>query len=154
MRFGTRVGKAYVSVTADGSGINEEIVNSVDEAGPGIEKAGDRHGEKYGDHFSDGFFDRMRERFKNRGEDGAFGFNKNAGKSAGAQIGENLAKSLFEKIDALGPETSTRLRSMFAAVPCGPHRRERRHPDGARLACGASGRGPVGREGFQKPWRW
>jgi hypothetical protein len=116
MRFGTRVGKAYVSVTADGSGINEEIVNSVDEAGPGIEKAGDRHGEKYGDHFSDGFFDRMRERFKNRGEDGAFGFNKNAGKSAGAQIGENLAKSLFEKIDALGPETSTRLRSMFAAV--------------------------------------
>jgi DNA-binding TFAR19-related protein (PDSD5 family) len=66
MRRGTRVGQAYVAITADGSGINEEIVDSVDAAGDDIDKKGDEHGERYGDHFSEGFFARMRSRFRSR----------------------------------------------------------------------------------------
>lgn len=116
MRRGTRVGQAYVALAVDGSGVNEEIVHSVDEAGPGVEKAGDEHGQRYGDHFSDGFFSRLRDRLRNRGEDGALGFGNRAGSSEGAKIGDRLAKSLLEKIDNLGPETSARLRSMLVEV--------------------------------------
>jgi hypothetical protein len=60
MLRGTRVGQAYVAVSADGSGINEEIVDAVDEAGKDIDGKGTEHGEKYGDEFSEGFLSRMR----------------------------------------------------------------------------------------------
>lgn len=76
MRRGTRVGQAYIAVTADGDGINEEIVHSVEDAGPGIDKAGDEHGERYGDHFDkstsrrlDRMFDRLRNRIRGTMED-------------------------------------------------------------------------------------
>lgn len=100
MRRGTRVGQAYVSVTADGSGINEEIVDSVDEAGPGVEKAGDRHGERYGDHFSDGFFARLRKRF---GKDISNRLNADmdsAGSEAGDRLGSALVQSLRDRLEA------------------------------------------------------
>lgn len=60
MRRGTRVGQAYIALTADGSGINEEIIDSVDEAGPEVEKKGDEHGQRYGDRFGDGFSGKLR----------------------------------------------------------------------------------------------
>lgn len=66
MRRGTRVGQAYVALAVDGSGVNEEIVHSVDEAGPGVEKAGDDHGDRYGEHFSEGFFSRLKGRLASR----------------------------------------------------------------------------------------
>lgn len=60
MLKGTRVGSAYVDLVINGDGINEEIVHSVDDAGPGVEKAGEQHGDKYGEKFDNSFFDRIR----------------------------------------------------------------------------------------------
>lgn len=61
MLKGTRVGAAYVDLVINGDGINEEIVHSVDEAGPGVEKTGEEHGDRYGKKFDESFFDRMRK---------------------------------------------------------------------------------------------
>jgi hypothetical protein len=53
VKRGTRVGQAYVAVTADGEGINEEIVDSVDKAGPGVDKAGKKQGKRYSERFAE-----------------------------------------------------------------------------------------------------
>src|SRR5690349_18406649 len=94
MRRGTRVGEAYVAIAADGDGINEGIVKSVDEAGPGVERAGDEHGQRYGDHFSSGFFDRIRKRFGKR-------LNAELGSQMeqdGKKIGDDLGSALVQRL--------------------------------------------------------
>jgi hypothetical protein len=91
MRRGTRVGQAYVAVTADGSGINEEIVNSVDDAGKDIDEKGDEHGRRYGDHFSEGFFSRMRSKFSKR-------FSSDMG-DAGDEGGKHFTRRFEDHFD-------------------------------------------------------
>lgn len=95
MRRGTRVGQAYVAVTADGDGINEEIVNSVDEAGPGVERAGDEHGRRYGERFSD----RFRERFDSIREKVSERFNSQMG-TAGDESGRNFTRNFEDHFDS------------------------------------------------------
>lgn len=119
MRRGTRVGQAYVAVTADGSGINKEIVDSVDEAGPGVERAGDEHGERYGGRFSEGFLARIRERFssatigesidKGMGDDG-----DRAGDRLGARIGGHVIDALNFALSKEGGENP--LSEMFDRI--------------------------------------
>lgn len=133
MAGGTRVGKAYVSVTADGDGVNEDIVDAVDEAGPGVERAGKDHGERYGDRFSDGFFDRIRGKFgkqigerlsshfaRTGDESGAifagnftrFFKRSNAGQQAGNALGTAMMEGLrnrLEGADDLVSRLTTRL---------------------------------------------
>lgn len=101
MRRGTRVGEAYVAITADGSGLNEDIVDSVDEAGDAIEESGSEHGEGYGDNFGEGMSDSMRrsqenvarglsERMEQAGTDGG----DRAGRAAGDRMAERLRETL------------------------------------------------------------
>lgn len=95
MRRGTRVGQAYVAVSADGSGINEEIVKSVDDAGPGVEKAGKDHGERYQENFSEGFFARMRNKFSKRlGDELNNGSLDKDSKAVGGRAGDTLGSAL------------------------------------------------------------
>lgn len=98
MRRGTRVGQAYVAVTADGSGINEEIVDAVDEAGPGVDEAGDRHGRRYGDHFSDGFFARLRDKFSKRLASELGNSLDKSGNSAGERMGDSMGSALVQRL--------------------------------------------------------
>lgn len=113
MRRGTRVGQAYVAISADGSGINEDIVNSVDEAGPGVEKAGEEHGEKYGDNFSEGFFRRIRGKIGDRLSTALHG--DEVGGRAGDDAGESFVDRMSDKVrnmgDRIGSELSDRLAS-------------------------------------------
>lgn len=113
MRRGTRVSQAYVAVTVDGDGINEEIVDSVDEAGPGVEKAGKEHGKRYGSGFSDGleptfshasenigaeFNRRMEEKGTEGGERYGDRFDKSLKKLA-KRIGNNVGRSIGKSIE-------------------------------------------------------
>lgn len=108
MRRGTRAGEAYVAIAADGSGINEEIVDSVDEAGPGVEKAGKEHGKKYGKGFGkqldsalDRFSERISAEFGRRMEEQADRFGgsfEKAMKKASKRLSDNLGKSLGESL--------------------------------------------------------
>lgn len=128
MRRGTNVGKAYVSVTADGSGINEEIVDAVDDAGPEVRKKGKEHGEDYGDEFGDSLrvrfshvADAAGEELNRRLSDSApdtaddYGDNfekrmnksskrigRNIGKTLGDEIGKTLKKRLAELEESIG----------------------------------------------------
>lgn len=94
MRKGTNVGKAYVEASVDGSGINEDIVNSVEEAGPGVEKAGEDHGEKY----SDGFFGRLQKKIDESGIGKRLASKFGAGDS-GEAAGENFLSRFTDKIE-------------------------------------------------------
>lgn len=113
MRRGTRVGQAYVAVTADGSGINEEIVDSVDEAGKDIDDKGREHGDKYGEGFSDGFLDRMKNRVSKRLSTVMDG--KTVGGRAGDEAGDSFVDRMSDKVkdlgDRLGHEISDRIAS-------------------------------------------
>lgn len=101
MKRGTEVGKVYVKGTVDGSGMNKDIVDSVEDAEPGLEKAGDRGGEKYGNRFSARFRDRidsmrgavaekLSERLSDEGE--------RAGKHAGDRAGKSFSKRFTDKV--------------------------------------------------------
>ena len=68
MRRGTRVGQAYVAVSADGSGINKDIVDGLDDSHDDIGKSGDRAGEEYGDHFDEGFRSRLKGKMEKVGQ--------------------------------------------------------------------------------------
>ncbi len=131
MRRGTRVGQAYVAVTADGDGINEEIVDAVDGAGDGIDKKGREHGESYGDEFGDSLRvkfshvadaagDELNERLAEAGDDGGDEYGQHferslgkgtrrIGKSAGASIGDSLADEIEERTSRLIDSLEERL---------------------------------------------
>lgn len=124
MRKGTRVGDAYVKVTADGDGMNEDIVDDLDDAGKDIDKKGDEQGESYGDHFSEGFEKRLSKHMgkvfnkalkKNMGEmdrsldamttrialhmeDALNRSSAKMGKRIGKSLGKSISKSLREEL--------------------------------------------------------
>lgn len=64
MSRSTEVGRGYVGLEINGDGMNEDIVDEVNRAGPGVERAGEEHGDRYGDGFQGGFFARLRSRFQ------------------------------------------------------------------------------------------
>ncbi len=115
MRRGTRVGQAYVAITADASDLNEEIVDAVDDAGPDIEKAGKDHGERYGDEFSEGFISRMRGKFTDR-LSSTLGSKQVAGK-AGDEAGQSFVDRLSDKVSGLGDKISAELGDRMASKP-------------------------------------
>lgn len=101
MRRGSRLGTGHVVVTADGSGINEEIVDSVDDAGPGVEKAGDEHGERYGERFSEGFrtkLDGIRDRIGDRFNKSMADAGEQAGSDAGDRAGSSFTQRMTERV--------------------------------------------------------
>jgi hypothetical protein len=118
MRRGTRVAQAYVAITADGSGINEEIVNSVDEAGPDVERAGDEAGDRYGERFSARFRERM-EGMRSKVADRLGVTLGQAGDKAGGEAGERAGQSFVDRVsekvrnvgDKIGEELSDRIAS-------------------------------------------
>lgn len=91
MKRGTRVGQAYVALAVDGTGINEEIADELDQIGPEADRAGDDAGDRFGTKFSDRFrgrMDEMREKVAGR-------LNRSFG-DAGDKSGEEFADR-FEK---------------------------------------------------------
>jgi hypothetical protein len=95
VKRGTRVGEAYVAVTADGDGINEEIVDSVDKAGPGVDKAAKKQGKRYSDRF-DEVLKALPEKITKRLDE-----NIDAtvsGNRAGDQFGAAFMKSFRKKL--------------------------------------------------------
>lgn len=115
MRRGTRVGQAYVSVTADGDGINEAIVDAVDDAGNDIDSKGEKHGEDYGDGFSEGFLSRMRTKLSDR-LSGAISSRESAGR-AGDEAGESFVDRMSDKVRDLGDKVSNELGDRLASNP-------------------------------------
>lgn len=111
MRRGTRVANAYVALTADGSGLNKDIVDSVDEAGDDIEKSGDEHGERYGDSFSEGFVSRMKGRLSGRLGNMFDGAGEKAGDEVGDSFVDRLSQKLREQGGRIGSELSDRMAS-------------------------------------------
>lgn len=91
MKRGTRVGQAYVALAVDGTGINEEIADELDQIGPEADRAGDEAGDRYGGKFSDRFrgrMDEMREKVAGR-------LNKSFAKSgdeSGKEFSDNFEK--------------------------------------------------------------
>lgn len=108
MRRGTKVGQAYVEITADGSGINEEIVNEVDAAGKDIDKKGDEHGESYGEHFGDS----LRVKFSHTASEAGEELNRrlsDAGDDGGKDYGNNFEKSLRKMAKRIGKSIGAEL---------------------------------------------
>lgn len=120
MRRGTRVGQAYVAVTADGSGINEEIADSVDAAGKDIDDKGREHGDKYGEGFSDGFLDRMRNKVGARLSTVMDG--KVAGGRAGDDAGDSFVDRMTDKVRGLGEKIGNEISDRVASNPEGVRR--------------------------------
>ena len=123
MNRGTRIANAYIGITADGSGINEEIVDSVDDAGKDIDKKGDEHGESYGVHFGE----TMRDTLNKAGDKAGVELNKRmsaSGDDAGRDYGNNFEKSLRRMAnriggrvgDRIGEAMSERLESSFSEL--------------------------------------
>lgn len=96
------IARALVEIRADGSGINEDIVNDVDASGEGIERVGNEHGERYEEGFEGGFFQRIRARFqKGLAEE----LQKNAdrdGRGAGGTLGNGISEGLRERLEGAG----------------------------------------------------
>lgn len=115
MRRGTRVGQAYVAVTADGDGINEEIVDAVDEAGKDIDDKGEDHGERYGEGFSEGFLTRVRGRLSNRLSQTLS--SRDVAGRAGDEAGESFVEKMSDKVKDLGDKIGAELSDRLASNP-------------------------------------
>ena len=119
MLRGTRVGNAYVSVTADGDGINEDIVDAVDEAGPGVKKKGEEHGEGYGDNFSKGFFNRIRSKMgagSSQWDKYWDKVDRRAGEG-GEDAGKSFVNRMSDKVKDLGDKVGAELGDRMASNP-------------------------------------
>lgn len=98
---GPRAGNVYVDVAVNGDGMNQDLIDEVEGAGDGIEKAGEEHGDRY----SKGFFERVREglkkgwkeEFEKRGKEAQSGFSKAL---AGGNF-DDLRKKLLPSLDAI-----------------------------------------------------
>lgn len=115
MLRGTRVGQAYVAITADGSGINEEIVDAVDDAGKDIEDSGKEHGDRYGENFSEGFLSRMRGKVATR-LSSALG-SSDVGGRAGDTAGSSFVDRMTDKVEGLGDRIRDELSDRLASNP-------------------------------------
>jgi tetratricopeptide (TPR) repeat protein len=108
VKRGTRVGQAYVAVTADGDGINEEIVDSVDAAGPGVDKAAKKHGKRYSDRFAQTLealpqkvSKRLGETLGLEGERSGEESGRRFGKSFVRSFGRNLARDIGAELEVV-----------------------------------------------------
>lgn len=109
MSRSTEVGRAYVAVEINGDGMNEDIVDAVDGAGPGVEKAGEEHGEKYGDGFEEGFFDRITDTLSKHLEKELDKDFKNLGGRLGRSLSKSLGSAVGDKIDDIEVSVSRML---------------------------------------------
>lgn len=113
MRRGPKISDATVVAHVDGTGIPQDIEDSIDDAGPGAERAGRRLGDRMGDRFSKGFdkvlakaIDRagkkLAENIAGAGDEAGENFYKRFEKSAN-KIGKRVAKRLGKEMrEALG----------------------------------------------------
>lgn len=98
MKRGTRVGQAYVAVTADGDDINEEIVDSVDKAGPGVDKAAKKQSKRYSDRFAQ-TLEALPEKVSKK-LDEVLGFEmEKTGSRAGDRLGASMAKAVVGRFE-------------------------------------------------------
>jgi len=123
MLRGTRVAKAYIDAVVNGEGINEDLVDAVASAGPGVEKAGDEHGKAYGEHFGDSLNvqfshaassagDELNRRLSDAGEDGGKDYGDNFEKSL-----KRMSKRIGERVgDRVGAAMAERLEESFAGL--------------------------------------
>lgn len=131
MRRGTRVGSGYIAITADGSSVNKDIVDSVDGAGNDIDKAGDKAGSRYGDRFSAKFretVDKARDKVGKALAQHMEEAAKSAGASAGAAASEQMADRMERESkrsghrigaalgDRIGESLAERLELSFATM--------------------------------------
>lgn len=120
---GTRVGQAYVSLVIDGDGMDEEIVHSVEDAAPGVEKAGEEHGKRYGEGFDreSGKVLHDEGRWEPVGKDA-----EKAGEKAGDDFGKGADRRLRDRFrgigDSVGQALSDRLASKSKSVQNGIER--------------------------------
>lgn len=117
MRRGTRVGEAYVALEADGTGLNDDIVDSLDGSGDDIDKAGNRHGRDYGDQFGEGFDERMQVLADRIGEN----LGKRLGKSISGSMTRNFKDSGENSLGAMigrtiGESVANRMEETMAGV--------------------------------------
>lgn len=116
MKRGTRVGQAYVALAIDGGDTNEEIVRAVDDAGPGVERAGDEHGQRYGDKFDEGFFQRIKSKilphFNKEFGDQLESGGSDAGDRAGASAAGHIVDALNHALTSEGHDGNA-LKALF-----------------------------------------
>src|ERR1700751_3338777 len=147
MLRGTRVGQAYVSLVINGDGMDEEIVHSVEDAAPGVEKAGEDHGKRYSEEFN-------KEAEKSVGGDGKIwepvGRDaEKAGEDSGNRFGDGADKTISQRMrataDKAGQALADRLASRSRSVQNGIERSfgddQFSGPPGGHI--GARGGGPI-----------
>lgn len=114
MKRGTRIGHAYMAITADGTGVNKEIVDAVDDATGDIEKSGDEAGERYGSRFSARFRERMAPMVEKIGarlstqmaQDDPIGrgletgFDDGDGASLGRRMADSIGEALTDRLES------------------------------------------------------
>lgn len=118
MNRGTRVAKAIVEGEFDGDGMNEEIVDSVAKAGPGVEKEGDRQGERFGGKFGEGFrsrLEKMAPRISKALGDRMDG--RAAGATMGDEAGDSFVDRMADKVRGAGDRISKELGDRMASRP-------------------------------------
>lgn len=108
MKRGTRVAQAYTEMHVDGSDMNKEIVDAVDDAQPGVEKSGDRAGKGYGDSFDKAFADRIAKKISKSLDKS---LNK-AIRKTGKNLGKTLSESLVEGLGDFEESTSRMIDSL------------------------------------------
>lgn len=117
MRRGTRVGQAYVALHVDGSSVDKDIVDSIDDAD--YDKAGDRAGEKFGNKFGA----RWRETADKAVEKGGKEFEQrmaeagdNGGDAYARRFGSTLRRHGKSIGDDFGHVIADRLELSFASL--------------------------------------
>lgn len=103
MRRGPKISDATVVAHVDGTGIPQDIEDSIDDAGPGAERAGRRLGDRMGDRFSKGFDKVLAKAIDRAGKKLAENI---AG--AGDEAGENFYKRFEKSADKIGKRVSKR----------------------------------------------
>jgi len=134
MKRGTRVGQAYVALTVDGSGINEDIRDSVNESEDELGDSGERGGGRWRDRFSREAFGKkwddireraggkLRESLGEAGDDAAKDFTKKFGNNIdgdileriGDRLGANFAGHMLDALNhAFGDADTNHLGALF-----------------------------------------
>lgn len=117
MRRGTRVGNAYVAVTADGSGINEEIAGEVDAAGDDVKKSGDKHGTDYGDEFGKALEGRLEPLMEKLGNTLSRRLSRRVGDGMKTMVNDSSAKSIGTRLgDNIGEAVADRVETHFVSL--------------------------------------
>lgn len=117
MKRGTRVGQAYVALAVDGTGINEEIADELDQIGPEADRAGEDAGDRFGTKFSDRFrgrMDEMREKVAARLSRDLGDAGEEAGDSAGNSLGKRMAERARTAGDRVGRILAESVSDSFA----------------------------------------